>query len=198
MKNKFSTENAAMLLIDYQEGTIKLAQNVPREQIIRNMRALARVAVETGMPLVLTSSMETEFQGPTLDDLKKIAPEAYEKRVKRTGVVDCWDDLTYRAAVEATGRKKLIMAGLTNHVCTVLPSISATEEDYEVQVVIDAGGSPTQVADDVSAWRMKDNGVTVTVTDTLIAELANFWSDGVGPTIQKILQEEILSKTVSV
>ena len=116
MKNKFSTENAAMLLIDYQAGTIKLAQNVPREQIIRNMRALARVAAETGMPLVLTSSMETEFQGPTLNDLKEIAPEAYEKRVKRTGVVDCWDDPNYRAAVEATGRKKLIMAGLTNHV----------------------------------------------------------------------------------
>ena len=187
-----------MLLIDYQAGTIKLAQNVPREQIIRNMRALARVAVETGMPLVLTSSMETEFQGPTLDDLKKIAPEAYEKRVKRTGVVDCWDDPNYRAAVEATGRKKLIMAGLTNHVCTVLPSISATEEGYEVQVVVDAGGSPTQVADDVSAGRMKDHGVTITVTDTLIAELANFWSEGHGPAIQKILQEEILSKTVSV
>lgn len=94
-----------MLLIDYQEGTIKLAQNVPREQIIRNMRALARVAAETGMPLVLTSSMETEFQGPTLDDLKEIAPEAYKKRVKRTGVVDCWDDPNYKAAVEATGRK---------------------------------------------------------------------------------------------
>lgn len=196
MKNKFTTENAALLLIDYQEGTIKLAQNVPREQIIRNMRALARVAAETGMPLVLTSSMETEFQGPTLDDLKEIAPEAYEKRVKRTGVVDCWDDPDYRAAVEATGRKKLIMAGLTNHVCTVLPSISATEEGYEVQVVIDAGGSPTQVADDVSAQRMKDHGVTITATDTMIAELANLWSEGVGPTIQAILQEEILSKTV--
>lgn len=185
-----------MLLIDYQEGTIKLAQNVPREQIIRNMRALARVAAETGMPLVLTSSMETEFQGPTLDDLKEIAPEAYDKRVKRTGVVDCWDDPNYKAAVEATGRKKLIMAGLTNHVCTVLPSISATEEGYEVQVVIDAGGSPTQVADDVSAQRMKDHGVTITATDTMIAELANLWSEGAGPAIQAILQEEILSKTV--
>ena len=196
MKDKFSTENAAMLLIDYQEGTIKLAQNVPREQIIRNMRALARVAVETGMPLVLTSSMESEFQGPTLDDLKEIAPEAYEKRVKRAGVVDCWDDPNFKAAVKATGRKKLIMAGLTNHVCTVLPSISATEEGYEVQVVIDAGGSPTQVADDVSAQRMKDHGVTVTVTDTMIAELADLWSKGVGPTIQTILREEILSQTV--
>ena len=196
MKNKFTTENAAMLLIDFQEGTIKLAKNIPHAQIIMNMRALARIAVETGMPLVLTSSMETEFQGAVLDDLKEIAPEAYDKRIKRTGVVDPWDDPNYKAAVVATGRKSLIIAGLTNHVCTVFPSISATEEGYQVQAVIDAGGSPTQVSDNVSAQRMKDHGVTITVTDQLIAELANLWTEGAGPTIQKILQEEILAVTM--
>ena len=194
MKNRFSTKDAAMLLIDYQVGTIKLAQNIPHAEIIRNMRALARVAVATGMPLVLTSSMESNFQGATFEDLKEIAPAAYEKRVKRTGVVDCWDDPNFKSAVEATGRKKLIMAGLTNHVCIVMPSISATEEGYEVQVVIDAGGSPTQVADDVSAQRMRDYGVTITVTGTLFAEFVDFWTEGDGPVIGKILQEEILSQ----
>lgn len=196
MKNKFTTKNTAMLLIDYQVGTIKLAKNIPHEEIVRNMRALARLAVETGMPLVLTSSMESEFQGSILEDLKTIAPEAYANRVQRTGVVDCWDDANYKAAVKATGRKKLIMAGITNHVCTVFPSISATEEGYEVQVVIDAGGSPTQVSDDVSAKRMKDNGVTIVVTDQILAELADLWTEGAGPAIQKILTEEILSQTM--
>jgi nicotinamidase-related amidase len=107
------------------------------------MRALVRTAVENGMPLVLTTSLETEFQRPMLDDLKAIAPEAYSERVRRHGVVDCWDDENFKNAVVATGRKKLIMAGLTNHVCTVFPSISATEDGYDVQVVVGAGGSPT-------------------------------------------------------
>ena len=110
--------------------------------------------------------------------------------------VDPWDDPNFKAAVVATGRKKLIFAGLTNHVCTVFPSISATEDGYQVQAVIDAGGSPTQVSDNVSAQRMKDNGVTITVTDQIIAELANMWTTGAGPTIQKILQEEILAVTM--
>lgn len=196
MKNKFTTKNAAMVLIDHQQGTIKLAKNIPHAEIIMNMRALARIAVETGMPLVLTSSMESEFQGPMLDDLKTIAPEAFEKRVQRTGVVDPWDDPNFKAAVEATGRKKLIIAGLTNHVCTVLPAISATEDGFEVRAVIDAGGSPTQISDDVSAQRMRDNGVTITVTDQIIAELANLWTEGDGPAIQKILVEEILTVTM--
>jgi nicotinamidase-related amidase len=196
MKNKFTVDNAAMVLIDHQVGTIKLAKNIPHAEIIMNVRALARIAVETGMPLVLTSSLETEFQGAMLDDLAQIAPEAFEKRVKRMGVVDPWDDPNFKAAVVATGRKKLIFAGLTNHVCTVFPSISATEDGYQVQAVIDAGGSPTQVSDNISAQRMKDSGVTITVTDQIIAELANMWTTGAGPTIQKILQEEILAVTM--
>jgi len=182
-----------MVLIDHQAGTIKLAKNIPHAEIIRNMRALARTAVESGMPLILTTSLETEFQGPLLDDLKTIAPEAYNKRVRREGVVDCWDDENLKNAVVATGRKKLIMAGLTNHVCTVFPSISTTEEGYDVQVVVDAGGSPTHVADDLSVQKMKEHGVKVTVTDQMLAELAGLWTDGAGPTIAKILQEEILS-----
>ena len=101
MKCKLTTENAAMLLIDYQVGTIKLAKNIPHAEIIRDMRALARVAVETGMPLILTSSLETEFQGSLLDDLETIAPEDYEKRVKRLGIVDAWEDANFKAAVVA-------------------------------------------------------------------------------------------------
>ena len=58
MKNVFSTKNAAMLLIDHQVGTIKLAVSTPYDEIVRNARALARTAVDTGMPLVLTSSQE--------------------------------------------------------------------------------------------------------------------------------------------
>ncbi len=95
-----------MLLIDFQEGTLKLAKNIPHAQIIMNMRALARVAVETKMPLVLTSSLESEFQGEVLDDLQEIAPEECEKRIKRTGVVDPWDDPNFKSAVVATGRRK--------------------------------------------------------------------------------------------
>ncbi len=72
MKNKFTIENSAMLLIDHQQGTIKLARNLPYEEIVQNTRALARTAIETKMPIVLTSSMEDHFQGLLLDDLQKL------------------------------------------------------------------------------------------------------------------------------
>lgn len=197
MKNKFTVKNAAMLLIDHQQGTIKLARNLSREEIVQNTRALARTAVETEMPLVLTSSMEANFQGLLLEDLQTIAPHEYEKRVKRPGIVDCWEYEDYKKAVEATGKKKLIMAGLTNDVCTVYPAISAVEDGYEVQVVVDAGGSPTTLADETSLRRMEKHGVTLTSTNQVMAELAVSWSHDFGQKIQTIMYEEILAKLMN-
>lgn len=196
MKNLFTTENSAMLLIDHQQGTIKLAKNIDYNQLVHNTRALTRTAVETGMPLVLTSSQEDHFQGLLLDDIQKLAPDAYAKRIKRPGVVDSWMYDDFKNAVLATKRKKLIMAGLTNDVCIVYPAISAVEEGFEVQVVADAGGSPTQLADETALRRMEKHGVTITTTNQVMAELATDWASQIGGAIQRIMYEEILKPLV--
>ncbi|MEM8750629.1 MAG: isochorismatase family protein [Pseudomonadota bacterium] len=196
MKNLFTTDTAAMLLIDHQDGTAKLARNIDYPHLLANTRALARTAAETGMPLILTSSQEDHFQGPLFKDLDEIAPDAYAARIKRPGVVDAWTYGPYKEAVEATGRKKLIMAGLTNDVCTVFPAISALEDGYEVQVVVDGGGSPTQAADDIAVERMRTAGVIITSTNQVMAELATDWASDVGQKVQGIMYEEILKPLV--
>ncbi len=196
MKNLFTPDNAAMLLIDHQVGTIKLAISTPYAEIVRNTRALARTAVETGMPLVLTSSQEDHFQGLLLDDLQTLAPAAYEARVKRPGVVDCWLYAPFRDAVLATGRRNLIMSGLTNDVCIVYPAISAVEEGFSVQVVVDAGGSPTKDADQAAIERMRQHGVTITSTNQVMAELATDWASETGSAIQRVMYEENLKHLV--
>lgn len=159
-------------------------------------RALARTALETGMPLVLTSSQEYHFQGLLLDDLQQIAPAAYAERIKRPGVVDAWQFEAFRAAVEKTRRKKLIMAGLTNDVCIVYPAISAVEAGHVVQVVVDAGGSPTRAADEAALRRMERHRVTLTSTNQLLAELAMDWASPTGSMIQRILYEETLRRLI--
>lgn len=196
MKNPFTIENAAMLLIDHQRGTLLLARNIPHREIISNTRALARTAAETGMPLILTSSQEDHFQGLLIDDIQQIAPVAYANRVRRPGVVDAWQYPDFKQAVLDTGRKKLIMAGLTNDVCIVYPAISAVEEGFEVQVVVDAGGSPTEAADAISTQRMRDHGVTLTTTNQVMAELAINWSDPNGQKIQTVMYEENLARLI--
>ena len=190
----FKKDDTIMLLIDHQVGTINFAVNRPKDMIISRATALAKIAKALYIPVVLTSSQEDQVQGALLPQLKKILPEEYENRIRRTGVTNAWDDANYREAVlkAANGRKNVIMAGLTNDVCIVYPSVSMAEEGYDVQVVIDAGGSPTQIADDMAQQTWEKAGVRTTAINQLIAELTKSWVTADGVKLVKILQEDII------
>ena len=192
--NKNTTENAAIVLIDHQTGTMNWAKSVERDLIEANTRALARVAVELNMPLVMTSSMEEHMQGPLMPALEEIAPDAFAARVKRPGVVNCWDDDTFADACRGTGRKHLIMAGITTDVCLGPPAISAAAEGFAVTAVVDASGSPTALTDEMAFRKMERGGVELTTTSALLAELALNWASESGQKIMQILEAEILSR----
>ncbi|CDT14145.1 Isochorismatase hydrolase [Vibrio coralliirubri] len=190
----FTPENSVMLLIDHQVGTMGWVGSANLEEIKNNTVALARAAHVTKMPLILTSSMEDQAQGPLFDELINAVPEAYENRILRGGVVDSMKDENFAAAVKATGRKNIIIAGITTDVCVVYPAITAIVEGYNVQVVVDGSGSPTTLADETALRRMEKHGVTLTSTNQLIAELAQDWSTDHGSKLIQVLFEEIISK----
>lgn len=193
---KFKKEDSVMLLVDHQVGTLNFVANRSHELIISRTRALARLAKALDIPVVLTSSQETYAQGLLLPDLKELLPEEYEARVKRSGITNAWDDPEYKEAVlkAAQGKKNIIMAGLTNDVCIVWPAISMQEEGFDVQVVIDGGGSPTQIADDIAQQTWESKGVRTTSINQLISELVASWATEDGMKVMPILFEEIMSK----
>lgn len=184
---KFSADNAAMLLIDHQVGTMSWVKSIPFEEMKRNALMLAKVAKILKLPVVLTSSMEEHAQGPLLSELESILPDAFAARVKRVGIVNAMDDQNFAAAVRATGRKKLIVAGVTNDVCTVFPALSLVRAGYEVQVVADAGGSPSKMSDDMALRRMEPGGVTLTSTNQLVAELVGNWTTPEGSQVVQVV-----------
>ena len=138
---RFNADNAALLLIDHQVGTIEWMHSAPKDEVKRNTLAVAKAAKAVGMPVLLTSSMEWEAQGPLFPELAEILPKEFEARIKRAGIVDAFDDASFAAAVKALDRKRLIMAGLLTEVCVVYPALNAADEGYEIQVVADASGS---------------------------------------------------------
>ncbi|GAB4532061.1 MAG: isochorismatase family protein [Pleurocapsa sp.] len=194
MENLFTADNSALLLIDHQVGTMQLIKNIPLETVKRNTLALAKTAKILDMPVILTSSQESNVQGPLMSELQEILPEAFESRIKRAGIVNAWNDNNFKTAVEKTGRKNLIMAGVTTDVCLVFPSINALQEGYQVQAVMDASGSPYEISEDMSRRRMEDAGVVLTATNTIMAELAQDWSSPHGQKIIQILFEDVLPK----
>ena len=188
---KFSGHNAAMLLIDHQVGTMGWVKSIPFDEMKRNALTLAQAARILKLPVVLTSSMEEHAQGSLLSELEAVLPAEFAARIKRVGIVDAMDDENFAAAVRATGRKKLIVAGVTNDVCTVYPALHLVREGYEVQVVADAGGSPTKMGDDIALRRMERGGVTLTSTIQVIAELAGNWTTPEGGQLVQVVMEAL-------
>jgi nicotinamidase-related amidase len=192
LTRSFTPESSALLLIDHQVGTMQLIRNLPLEQVKRFTTALAKAAAVLGMPVVMTSSQEDRVQGPLLPELERLLPGAFAARVKREGTVNAWAHSGFRAAVEATGRKDLVMAGVTTDVCLVYPSISAVEAGYRVQAVMDASGSPFELSEEMARRRMQQAGVVLTATNTVIAELSQDWSTPHGGELIRILFEDVL------
>ena len=178
----FNLNDTAVILIDHQVGTNTWASSTPLALLQRNVMILARFAAGTGMPVVLTSSQETNVnvQGSLMPELQDALPEAFAARVKRQGVVNAWDDAAFADACRKTGTKNFVMAGVTTDVCMVGPAISAKEEGFDVQVVCDACGSSNPIAEAMSYRRMELAGVRLTSTNAMVAELVKNWATPAG------------------
>jgi nicotinamidase-related amidase len=187
MPQWFKPEHSALVLIDHQIGTLQLVRNIPSDLSLRNAVILAKTAKTLDMPVVITSSMEDHLQGPIAPALQQVAPEAHAARIQRAGIVNAWDDSNFKKAVEATGRKQLVMAAVTTDVCLVFPAISALADGFDVQAVLDASGSSFDIGEDTSRRRMESAGVVLTSTNTIVAELVQNWARPGGGTIVQLL-----------
>ncbi|MFM1909044.1 MAG: hypothetical protein RLZZ591_2721 [Pseudomonadota bacterium] len=188
---RFTAENSALLLIDHQVGTMKLIKNIDKDMAAKQSIALAKMAKILNLPVVITSSQEENAQGPILPEIANILPEAFAARVKRPGVVNAWAYEDFHKAVVATGRKNLIMAGVTTDVCLIFPAIDAAVEGFNVQAVMDASGSPSALSEEFARQRMHDAGVVLTATNTLMAEIAQDWSTPAGQQLITLLFTDV-------
>jgi nicotinamidase-related amidase len=71
---QFKPETTALVLIDYQVGTLQLIKTLSSDQSLRNAVMLAKAAKALGMPVVLTTSQEDKIQGPLPPAFKNICP----------------------------------------------------------------------------------------------------------------------------
>ncbi|WP_434777302.1 isochorismatase family protein [Neisseria sp. Ec49-e6-T10] len=191
--NKFTIENTALILIDHQVGTINWAGALTkeeREQVKVWTRVLARFAKSAAMPVVLTSSMEDQAQGLLLPELKEILPEAYENRIQRFGVINAWDDPHFANAVRTTGKKNLIMAGLTTEVCLTPPALSAKKEGFNVITLMDASGGNTRLGEQHAERRLNLAGIDTLTTFPALADMLGDWSHPASEAFFNALYQE--------
>jgi nicotinamidase-related amidase len=176
-----------MLLIDHQVGTMAWTHSGDINLVKKNALRLARIAKAVGMPVVLTASMEDQVQGPLVPELEEILPEAFAGRIRRPGIVNAMDHEGFNKAVKATGRKRLIVAGVTTEICVTFPVLQMLEEGYEVQVSADASASWSKYGNELALRRMEQAGAVITTVDQVISELAIDWTSPNGQKLVAIL-----------
>lgn len=164
--------DSAILLIDHQPGVVAMVKSVPAEEIAANTAILARLGEQMDIPLVISSTRETlEFLGTTIEEIQHAAPIAYENRVRREGTLNAFLDPAFVEAVKALERPNLIIAGILTDVCLWHSVVSALDAGYNVQVVADASGTTSVLADTVTYDRMRELGVSVGTTYGTLFEL---------------------------
>lgn len=170
---KLTADNCAMLLIDHQTGTMLGVQDIRLDQFRSNVLALAKTAKIHKLPTILTASYAEGPNGPLMPELLEIFPDA--PAIYRPGPIDAWDTPEFVEAVKATGRKKLIMAGVTTDVCMYFPAVSALAAGYDVWCVYDASGSWDMMAELTSRMRLTQAGAIVCNWAVVCAMLQADW-----------------------
>src|SRR3954468_23886902 len=166
-------KDCTLVLVDQQAGLAFGVGSIDRQTLLNNVIALARTATVFGMPIVASTSATKVYSGPLMPAIHTAIPEvvAIERRN-----MNMWEDHAARAAIVATGRRKLIFSGLLTEACVTFPVLSARAEGYEVHVVGDACGGLPPVSHDLSMRRMEAAGAKPTSWIQVLLELQRDWT----------------------
>jgi nicotinamidase-related amidase len=187
-------ENSALVVIDYQPSQVQAVKSMDQELLVRNIVSVARTATTFGLPVVLSTVNVANGQGHTVPELKEVLAESVE--IDRTQL-NAWEDVEFRQAVEATGRKKLIMTALWTEICLAFPSLDALRGGYEVFPVVDAVGGTSLEAHRAGLERIVQAGAQPVSWVSLACELQRDWGrlDSV-PDIVDIVLTSRLQKEI--
>lgn len=165
-------EESVLVLIDHQPFQVANLHSHEPTMVINNAVGLAKAARVFDVPTVLTTVVE-ERGGLLLQGLRDVFPE--QKPINRT-LINTWQDERVVDAVKATGRKKLILAGLWTEICVAMPAIQAAGEGFEVYVVTDASGGVSKEAHDTAVQRMAQAGVVPMTWMAVLGEWQRDWA----------------------
>jgi nicotinamidase-related amidase len=171
-------EDCALVLIDYQQEMFEVIRSETEAGMVElNVRLLARAAKALEMPIVLsTVGVGLGFNGPTLPSI--LADLEGTRPVDRTSM-NAFEDDGFRAAVEATGRKRLIIGGLHTEICLTFATVQALKDGYDVMYVTDAVGGRSQVAHRTGIERLAHAGAVPTTALAVNTELFRDWASPV-------------------
>ncbi|WP_085297639.1 isochorismatase family protein [Cognaticolwellia mytili] len=186
--NKFAetltVDNAVLAMIDHQTGLLVSCRDQDPHLMTENIKGLCNMAKTVDMPTIITASMPDGPNGPIMPEITDILGDTI---IERAGEINAWKSPEFKQAIEATGRKKIIMAGIVTDVCLLFPAISAVAEGYDVYAVVDASGTWNKSVADAAIHRMTQAGVKVATWASVLAEVMDDWRSEKGMELGAVL-----------
>lgn len=167
-------ENCAFALIDYQPVQVQSIESVDRLELVRKAAITIKLVQAFDVPIILsTVNVSTGRNKGTIPQLAALLEGV--TTYDRTSI-NAWEDAEFKAAVQATGRRKLIMAALWTEACLTFPALDALREGYQVFPVVDAVGGTSAIAHEMALKRISSAGAQLVSIAQLACELQRDWS----------------------
>lgn len=160
--------NAALVLVDHQVGLMTGVRDYSIAELKHNVVGLASAARILDLPIVTTTTSANTLWGPAFPELQQALPN--HTFIDRTSV-NAWDDPRVEEAIRATGRSKLIFAGVSLEVCAAFPAMRAAREGFEAYVAVDASGTFDRTKRETGMLRLAQSGVVVADGASLMVEI---------------------------
>jgi nicotinamidase-related amidase len=173
-KGLLTPDNCVITLIYHQPQMLFGVANFDRQTIINNTVALGKAARVFDMPVVLSTVETKDFSGNLWPQIKAVFPD--QTPIERTSM-NAWDDKNFVAAIQKSGRKKIVLAGLWTETCVALPTIQAIHDGYEIYVVEDCCGDVSQLAHDNAMKRVIQAGAKPVTSLSVMLELQRDWAE---------------------
>jgi nicotinamidase-related amidase len=169
-----TSENSALIIIDYQPIQVSSIRSMAREELIFNIVSTAKAAVNFNVPIIhSTVNVETGRNKPPIQQLQDVIGDL--PTYDRTSI-NAWEDAAFKDAVKALGRRKLIMTALWTEACLTFPALDALQEGYEVYVPVDAVGGTSVAAHEAALRRVEQAGAKLISRVQLYCELQRDWA----------------------
>ena len=172
-KGLLTPDNCVVAIIDLQPQMLFGVSNFDRQSIINNNLVLAKAAKVFDLPVVLSTVETKSFSGNMWPQILAVFPK--QEPIERTSM-NSWDDPKFVAAIEKTGRKKIVLSGLWTETCVTLPTIQAIHDNYEVYVVEDCCGDVSQLAHDNAMKRVIQAGAKPVTALSVMLEWQRDWA----------------------
>ena len=163
-------DDHALLLIDHQYLQLLAVRSHTNDTVVRNTVMLAKGAKIFNVPTLFTTAF-AERQA-LIEEIQAVHPD--QVPIDRTGL-NSWDDKRVREWIKATGKKKLVMAGLWTEVCLTMPVLSALASGFEVYIVTDASGGGSAEGHERAVQRMIQGGARPLTVVSYVSELQRDW-----------------------